>query len=550
MSLPLERAWAIPASTASVAHASFPKGNPYIQMGDHLGQLYKDPEFATLFCEDCGQRALSGGQLALVSVMQFAEGLSDRQAADAVRGRIEWKYALGLELRDPGFDASVLSEFRSRLIQGGRSEQLLNTLLEQFQEKGWVKAKGKVRTDSTHVLAAIRQLNSLECVGETLRQALESLAVVAPDWLLEQVGPDWFERYGSRIEAYRIPKQKPQQEALALTIGRDGHHLLAAIDAAAAPLSWLAQVQAVTTLRQVWLQQYFVESGEVKRRPRAEQPPNHLLIQSPYDVEARNRTKRQTNWTGYSVHLTETIDAGLPHLITHVHTTPATSGDGAAVPVIHQALKTKGLLPVEHVVDTAYAAAKQVCDAQAQGIELVGPVAPDTSWQAREPDGLALPCFKIDWAAEQVTCPADKLSTSWKAHTEADGGQVIKAAFDSQDCQSCEQRPNCTRTKRGPRQLKFQPQAQHEALVKARAKQQTPEFKERYRQRAGIEGTISLACGHFGMRRSRYIGLAKTHLQNVLAVTAINLSRVLNWLADKPKSQTRTSRFAALAPLE
>lgn len=538
--------WTVPAATAEVARAAFAKGNMYMKMGDYLGQFYRDQEFENLFRHDCGQSAYSPAKLALVSVMQFSEGLSDRQTADGVRGRIDWKYALGLELSDAGFNYSILSEFRSRLIAGGREAQLLNTLLTEFQSKGWLKTRGKMRTDSTHVLAATRQVNELECVGETMRQALEALAVIAPEWLRAQVNDDWFERYERRIEMYRLPKAQTEREAVALTIGRDGHQLLAAMAATDAP-AFLAQVPAVETLRQVWLQQYRLEAQQVVRRQRDEQPPNHQLIQSPYDLEARNRTKRQTNWTGYAVHLSETCDPGYPHLITHVHTTPATTADNQCLPIIHQALQDKALLPAEHLVDTTYMTAAHLVDAHAAGIDLVAPVPPDTSWQAREPEGLALSCFTLDWDAQHVQCPAGCLSHSWKPRTESDGNEIIEVSFATQDCQSCSLRLHCTHSKSRPRLLKFRRQAEHQALTHARLYQSTDAFKQRYRQRAGIEGTLSLATHGFKMRRTRYIGLAKTHLQHILTATAINLSRCLHWLADTPMAKTRTSRFAALA---
>ncbi len=160
MTLKPKKEWEIPEETARIALSVFPKGNVYMRMRDNLGHVYTDEEFETLFRVDCGRVGYSPGQLALISVMQFAEGLSDRQAAEAVRARIDWKYALGLEITDSGFDYSVLSEFRSRLIRGGREEQILQRMLEQFKQKGWLKSGGKARTDSTHVLAAIRLLIS------------------------------------------------------------------------------------------------------------------------------------------------------------------------------------------------------------------------------------------------------------------------------------------------------------------------------------------------------------------------------------------------------
>ncbi len=169
----------IPEETIRVARAAFPKGNVCMHMRDALGPLYTNAQFAPLFSHT-GQPAEDPARLALVLVMQFAEGLPDRQAADAVRGRIDWKYMLALELTDPGFDASILSEFRTRLIQGKAEHQLLETVLTLLQERNLLKARGKQRTDSTHILAAIRTLNRLELVGETVRYALNRLAVVDP----------------------------------------------------------------------------------------------------------------------------------------------------------------------------------------------------------------------------------------------------------------------------------------------------------------------------------------------------------------------------------
>jgi transposase len=245
----------IPEDTARVARAAFPTGNPYMRMRDDLGVFYRDEVFAALFAVR-GQPAASPWRVALVLVLQYAEGLSDEQAATAVRGRIDWKYALSLELTDPGFDASVLSEFRGRLVAGSTEQLLLDTMLERFQAAGLLKARGRQRTDSTAVLAAIRTLNRLECVGETLRHALNSLAVAAPDWLRPQLDPAWAERYGPRLDEYRLPKAQAAREALAAQIGHDGFRLLTAVYAPAAP-PWLRAVPAVETLRRVWLQQYY-----------------------------------------------------------------------------------------------------------------------------------------------------------------------------------------------------------------------------------------------------------------------------------------------------
>jgi transposase len=536
----------IPMNTACVAHAAFPKGNVYMTMRDELDIRYIDSDFADLFTSLQGRPAESPGLLALVTVMQYAEGLTDRQAANAVRARIDWKYALGLELEDAGFDFSVLSEFRDRVIAGSAEQRLLDDMLQRFKGLNLLKARGRQRTDSTHVLAAVRKLNRLERVGETLRAALNALAVAAPDWLRKQVMPDWFDRYGPRFEQYRLPKEKAARERLAETIGADGYHLLSAIDDERAP-PWLGEVPAVEVMRQVWEQQYDVKDGQVKWRAQKDLLPNQELIQSPYDIEGRNRTKRRLNWTGYAAHLTESCDQETPNLITHVETTPATTADVTMTDVIHRALAEKELLPSEHLVDTGYVEAEHLVTSRTDhGLELCGPALPDTSWQARSQSAFDITCFAINWEAQEVTCPQGKVSRSWRLKEEKDH-PAIKVSFASQDCAACTSRSQCTRAQQAPRILTFKPKAQYEALQALRQRQDTPEFKERYKTRAGVEGTISQGTRSFDLRRSRYIGLAKTHLQHVAIAAAMNLTRAVAWVTDGQKAQTRRSHFAALA---
>jgi len=540
----LQNQFSVPQETADVAHASFPKGNVYMTIRDELGAMYADTEFASLFSHR-GQRGISPGSLAFISVVQFAEGMSDRQTAEAVRSRIDLKYALGEKLTYAGFDSSVLSEFRGRILTGGMEEKLLNDLLTRFQEREWIKSGGVQRTDSTGVLAAVREINRLELVGETMRYALETLAIAVPGWIRAQVTADWFDRYGSRFEQYRLPDTKKEQAELANTIGTDGYHLLAAIYSPQAP-DWLREIEPVQILRQVWVQQYYVDQGMVKWRPAGNLPAAALMIQSPYDVEARYTQKREETWTGYKVHLTETCTLDRPNLITHVVTTPATTPDVNVTEEIQQALIQKGLPPDVHVVDEGYTAAEHLVASAEQGIELLGPVSRDTSWQARSGEGFAADDFTIAWEQQKVTCPGGKESRVWSVGHDTSGNESIHVRFAKRDCDVCACRIHCTTAKQG-RGLRLQPQKQLVALQIARQYQQTPEFKERYDIRAGVEGTISQCTRTFDLRRSRYTGLAKTHLQHILTAAALNLTRVACWLHGKPRSQTRTSHFAALA---
>jgi transposase len=539
----------IPEETDRVARATFPKGNRYMILRDELGVIYADVKFQELFIWR-GRPAESPGLLAMVTVMQFAEGLTDRQAAEAVQSRIDWKYALGLPLTYTGFAHSVLSQFRRRLLEGSQEELLLDAMLKRLQEAGWVKGRGRQRTDSTHVLAAIRDLNRLECVGETMRKVLNDLASVAPDWIVTQVDDDWFGLYGPRFEAYRLPQERAEREALQLRIGHDGLHLLMAIyDDEEAP-AWLWELPSVQILRQVWIQQFYLEEDTlyIRTTKKYHLPPGKCLIQSPYDPEARYRTKRQTKWTGYAAHLTESCDEALPNLITHVATTPATTGDEGMVCQIHRDLAAKTLLPTEHLVDTTYHDAQTIVATQPDGVELIAPVKGNNSWQARDEAAYDLSCFFIDWDAQLVTCPNGKQSVSWRPHHTPFNTEMIAVAFHRNDCTPCPQRQRCTQAKARPRGLTFRPKEQYLALEAARQYQKTDEFKQRYRARAGIEGAISQAVRSFGLRRSRYVGLAKTHLQHVVTGAAMNLTRLAAWLDGVPKACTRFSRFATLAP--
>ena len=547
MSLHPEPIGEIPFETVRIARAAFPKGTVVTRLRDEFRDLYQDEDFRSFYPSQ-GQPALTPWRLALVTVFQFLEHLSDRQAADAVRARIDWKYALGLELTDPGFPFSVLAEFRARLVGGGAEHLLLDRMLERFKARGLVKARGKQRTDSTHVLAAVHDLHLLELVAETLRAALDDLAVVVPDWLRAIARPEWFGRYGRRVEDYRLPKRREERAALAREVGADGFLLLDALDAPEAPAA-ARGVPMVQTLRDVWRVHYAREGdGPPRWRAGSELPPGGERLQSPYDPEAHYSTKRQMEWSGYKVHVTETCDEDSAHLVTHVLTRPAMQPDMASTADIHRRLADKGLLPAEHFVDAAYVdAALLVGSRRDHGVSLEGPVRampkrPNEAEQAYEQRH-----FAIDWERERVTCPQGKTSVTWRVGRDEVGAPRIRAVFSRTDCGACATRRLCTSAKEARRSVYFHPRAEYEALNAARARMDDPAWKKRYRVRAGVEGTLSQAVRAFGMRRSRYIGLAKTGLQQVCTAAAMNVARMVRWLAGAPRAKTRVTRFAALA---
>jgi transposase len=548
MSIKPAQQYKIPELTVKVAKAAFPKGdNIYMKMRDECGVIYTDEEFADLFARR-GKPAEAPGRLAQVTIMQYEEGLTDREAADAVRGRIDWKYALGLELEDDGFHYSVLSKFRQRLLAGGAEGRLLEQMLVVLQEKQLLRARGKQRTDSTHIFGAIRILNRLELVGETLRQALNCLASVVPTWLQQQVPAVWYERYGEPISSYRLPKKKEEQAELAQVMGADGLQLLGMLYQDE-KRQWLHEAPALQILRQVWYQQYcYGEDGAFRWRTDKELPPTKRRIVSPYDIEARGGKKRDTCWQGYKVHLTETCDPDAPKLITHVETRIACEQDAMATADIHQSLAEKQLLPSQHVVDTAYVSGPQlVASREKYDIDLLGPVLPDTSWQAREEGAFDLTHFKIDWEQQVVTCPGHKQSSYWREGVDRHDKPVIDVRFSRKDCGPCADRSRCTQTKAHGRGITLRPQLEHEAIQARRQYQQTNAFQAEYAVRAGAEGAISQAAYSLGLRRARYRGLPKTHLQNLATAAAMNLKRTAGWLLGIPSATTPISRFAALA---
>jgi transposase len=299
----------------------------------------------------------------------------------------------------------------------------------------------------------------------------------------------------------------------------------------------------------VWVQNFYWEAGELRWRDASNVPAAGDCIDSPYDPEAHYAQKRTMSWVGYKVHLTETCDEDLPHLITHVETTPAPLGDDAAVPLIHQALQQRDLLAGVHIVDTGYVDAEELVASQQQyRVDLFGPTREDYHWQAREHTGFEASQFRVDWQQESATCPTGKTSSSWTPAHDRRGNPVIKIKFALQDCRPCPSRESCTHSQStSPRRLiTLRPQPQYLALQAARQRQATEAFKTTDDTRAGIEGTLSQGIRSLGLRQARYRGQAKVHLQQVLTASALNLCRMHAWFTEQPRAQTRQVAFVRL----
>jgi transposase len=531
----------IPRDTTRVIRAILPKGNAITRLRDEFGTIYTDQDFATLF-STTGQPAIAPWKLALITVFQFFENLTDRQAVHAVLTRIDWKYALSLKLTDPSFDHTVLSEFRSRLVNGNQELFLLDKMLEAFNAKGLLKTRGRQRTDSTHILSSARVVQRLEHVTETVRAALNALATHHPEWTQRIANPAWFERYSKRAEDYRLPRSKQAREEFLVTVGDDGYALLELVCSATAPQDALA-LPAVDALRRTWMLEYIREEGRSRWRSVEELGPSAQRFNSPYDVEAHHSVKRTQGWDGYKVHLTETCDVDTPNVITHVLTTSAVVADVECTQVIEKALIAKGMQPGEHVVDGAYVSAALFISSRERGTVLLGPGRNVQGWQAHKEGAYDLTKFVVNFKQRNATCPQGKVSTGWK---EKRRRNRIYVAFKRADCEPCQFRALCVKSAKDARSLSILPEAEFEALQLQRAMNVETGWAQRFDVRAGIEGSLSQGVRAFGLRRSRYVGEARTRLHCVGVAVGINVQRVGAWFEGVPRAKSRVSKFGAL----
>ncbi|MFD9822308.1 IS1182 family transposase [Streptomyces violascens] len=517
----------VPSLTAQIARASNPGGTTAIWVRDRLGGLWNDEDFADWYPRD-GRPGLSPAQLATVCVLQFLLGLSDRQAAEAVRCRIDFKYALALELDDPGFHHSVLSDFRERLAEGDRADRLLDLALVRLKDAGLVRERTTQRTDSTHVLAAVRDLTRLELVTEAVRAALEEVARTAAHLLDGLVDEDWGRRYGRPV---RLGKNPTRPNTRILAAGDDACRLLERLRRHGPGYHLGPQAEA---LRQLVVQNYYLDAAGRLRWRTADDgglPPSSSAIVSPYDTTARYvRHGHIIRWKGFAAHVTETCASDSTNVITDVATTSAATYDAQALPGIHTRLARRSLLPGEHLVDGGYTSLVHLERAEREHqVTVSGPLPGNPTRQHRQNEGFGRDDFHIDFDRRQVTCPQGQVSSSWHGPyptSSPTAAPLIVAKFTKGQCQPCPVRTRCTTAREGIRTVGFPPRELRDLQVSVRAEQQTPEWKARYAVRSGVEGTINeFAHGH-GMRHCRYRGQPKAHLQHILTAIAVNIERL------------------------
>ena len=534
MSLQWELSREVPADTAEVVEPLLKPDNIYRQIGERFDELLpQESEFACMY-QNTGRGAISPLLLGLVTVFQMLEKLPDRVATRFVVSRLDWKYALHLPLSYAGCHYSDLCAFRERLLEHGQERLLFDRFLKRLVELGLIQPRGKMRTDSTHVLAVVERLSQLELVQESLRVAVEAIAAVAPEWVEGHVSQAFLEAYESPVNEYGLSQAKVQ--ARLKQVGRDGFWLLAQVERSA-PAAVL-ELEEVANLRRVLGEQFPGGPGS----PPAKKRPTGDVIESPHEPEARRGQKRGQAWTGYKVQVTETCDEDVPRLIVDLEPTSALEGDSPQVAAIQARLERQGTPAGEQLVDQGYMSGGNIAASAARGVELVGLPLEDTKGAV----GFRQADFHLDEPARQAICPAGERSAVWSERQRRPGEPPsIQVRFCGQTCQACVHFGVCTQSRQG-RSLTLHPYRQ---VLQARRQEASSEgYRHRLRLRAGVEGTISELTRAHGLRQARYRGLAKLRLQGLFTALAADLKRLARWWS-APQRPNRAPQSAASLPL-
>ena len=535
MCLKIQPSWPMPIETEKIGQKLLNENDVYRMIGDRLFAQLNEQEYADLYSAE-GKPGISPVLLAFISVFQFMEKLSDRQAINALRMRLDWKYAMHLELGYEGFDFSVLSEFRDRLIAGQAEGRVFEKLVAQIRGLGLIKEHGKQRTDSIAMLSKVRRLSRLENVVETLRLAIVAMVDTEPNWSQGILPPDWEEKYGERFVRQRYSEKEWQEYEE--QIGDNGHWLLERLATGSAPVE-VQNLPEVQVLKTVWGQQFREEAGKMVYKD-LKTYDGHTQIQSPHDPEARYSRKRHFEWVGDKVQVTETEDAGYPHIITDIAATSSNRTDYEELPAIQERLAQRDCLPAEQYVDAGYMSGPNLDSSQKKQIDLIGPLTPVKTPQDRLLDGITRAHFQIDAENKTVTCPKGEIARNpQSAHNS------WRFEFPRSTCMACELHARCCMGK-GGRTIAIS--AYYELTEAAKARQKTEAFKKDYHQhRSGVEGSLSALVRGHGMRVGRYIGQKKRNLQAVFTGCAANLKRTASWLKGE-RPQIRHQKSWSLNP--
>ena len=521
----------IPAEIAEIGETILEADDPYRLIGAEVGEILSLEDFAPLYSEQ-GRGALCPIILGLVVIFQFLENIPDREAAKWAKVRLDWKYALHVPLRWEGFHYSSLSYFRQRLLAQGQERLLFEKVLGWVRGQGLLQKQGKQRTDSTHVLGQVAKLSRLELLWETLRLALRAIEGVAGAWYGQRIPAAFHEAYNERQHDWQLSQAEVKRATK--RAGQDGFWLLDEIEAHAP--AGVGELAAVETLRTVW-EQTFTGSGgsegggQVRLRPR-KRGQGKDTVSTPHDPEARWSEKRGKEWVGYKVQVTETVEAEAGQtFVTDIALCAANEDDSEVVGAIQQRLLGRGVAPREQIVDAAYVSGKNLAQSERRGIDLVGPALPDTSGK---PAGYQQQDFFMDGEQQTATCPQGVTTHAWFPRQDEEK-QGIYIRFGAL-CNGCPARPQCAPGKQG-RTLFLN--AYHQPLTTRRRQQQTATFRHKMKQRAAVEGTLSVLVRKHGARRARYRGRKRVGFQYLATGAALNLKRAARALHQRRQLAAR-----------
>jgi transposase len=375
------------------------EGSLYQFVGQEIGKILTDDDFEAMYASD-GRSGINPVVLSLVTVFQFVEKLPDRAAAQMAVMRLDWKYALRQELGWKGFHYSDLCNFRKRLMQHDRENQVFEKVVAYLREQGYIKAGGPQRTDSTHILGAVRALSTIDLARETIRVALRALSSSDAPWTLRYLPASFVETYAPK-QCFEWKRKEDLPQALQ-TAARDGAWLLAQVKQQGTPA--LQALSEVKLLRRVLNEQFAKSKENLTYTPTG--PYRGNFIVTPYDVDCRRSVKRETHWIGYRCQVTETIaTANQSRFITDVLLTAAPNPDNQHLTTIQQRLTKRQIPPDRQYVDQGYMSAANLAASQKANVKLRGRLLPDT---AGKTPGFRLADFKVDIANQDVICPDGK----------------------------------------------------------------------------------------------------------------------------------------------
>jgi transposase len=518
----------IPEETAQLGEQLLKANNLYRFVGENINPLLQLSDFVSMYSE-LGRGAICPLILSLVTIFQYLENIPDREAAQWAVLRLDWKYALHVPLSWLGFHFSSLSNFRQRLLEHEAERLLFDRVLAWVQQAGYLKKKGKQRTDSTHIIGQVAHLSRLELVWETLRLALGEMKGAAPTWYGANIPAAYVESYQKRQHDWQVSKEEVAQHLQ--QAGQDGYWLLKQLDETVP--TQLLTLPAVTTLREVWSQQFVWVEGQAQAQTKVK---GKEIIVSPHETEARWSRKRSTEWEGYKMHITETVERedGVT-FITDVATTTANTGDSEVVDEIQERLQERDLLPDDQYVDQGYVSGPNLAHSHDRGVNLMGPAPLDVG---HKPEGYRQADFTLNFIDKTATCPEGNQAVKWFDWPQEDGYVGAKISFGAH-CATCPARALCAPGQKG-RTLEVSPYLPF--LQARREEQQTEAFHEQMKQRAAIEGTISSTVRKHGARRTRYRGQAKTRLQHLFSGAAVNLKRLTVALGNQMNAPLPTQR--------